>query len=303
MRGPAIPVLNLGLSLGIWLGTATAVHAGSSLEACISQARAAGTSAAETGGACNTLLAPYRESLGREAPLVRMLENAGAEALADWAMTLPGEQRSAQAALDPAAVDAILAQTLQPERPKSLWQRLQDWINALLFPQNQPPPQPEWMKRLAQWLHAIPESTVRTSFWTLFGLLAAGLLAILVQELRAAGVLARSALAPWSDDASAPYAAPAHAGLTLETIDRLPRARQPAALLRWVLERYAARGWLPADSALTNQELLARLRAQSTAEFTQLVRGVERVVYGGRPLADDELGALRGLAGSLAGGA
>lgn len=199
--------------------------------------------------------------------------------------------------LDAGRVAAILASLEAPPRKASWWERFNRWLESWLGRAGEDADAPEWLAKL---LGGIPPWAAKLVFWLVLGALVAGLAAIAVIELRAAGVLRRQQPRP---AAAAPGAAreTAREAPDLAFIGRLPARDQPAALLQWAIRRLVARRILPADRSLTNGELAAVLRTHAPAElplFQRLACAAEAAVYGARAPAADEVRALLDAVGT-----
>ena len=266
-------------------------------------------------------LPPYRRLILEEicpglAPALAALPAAGllSQPL-EW-QTTPNQLRDLRALLgsfrtpkasverfDFAGLPELLARTLQaePKPPASWWQRLKDWLAQKLggstgsdyrwlteFLKSLDPP--EWLADLI----------LRISV-ALILLLA---LAVVVNELRAADRRSWLRLRSRRHRANAMPAPAGASRLTWKEVINLPPARQPAALLRLVLEELIERGLLPDDQSLTNREMLARLgtagRAQA-APFAELATAADSALFGNRAVVAAQLGPLHHAAQSIVG--
>jgi hypothetical protein len=179
--------------------------------------------------------------------------------------------------LDPARVPAILARIETPQPPESWWDRLLRRFAAWL--QSDEAALPQWFTDFAR---RIPPWVGSAVVIVLVAGLALGLLAVVIIELRAAGVFRRRRSGA-GEPALPAGTAPPDWQRTLDDIARLPLRERPAALLAFMIRRLVARDLLPADSSLTNGELAALLGARAPAEvaaFRRLARAAEAVVYG-----------------------
>jgi len=190
--------------------------------------------------------------------------------------TLPPADR-----LQPGRVAAILAAIeTAPKPPDSWWERFTRWLESWLR-QGKDAQAPNWLIKLLQ---SIPPEVARAVGWALLAALVIGLAAIVIVELRAAGVFRRrDGVRPGLVAGVAAPPVPNGAQPGLAEIARLPLRDQPAALLQLAIRLLIARQLLPADSSLTNGELLAVLQARAPAEsprFRRLARAAEAAVYG-----------------------
>jgi hypothetical protein len=105
---------------------------------------------------------------------------------------------------------------------------------------------------------------------------------VVVNELRAAGVLAGSVLRKYAPlSPAAPEGADTRVA-DLDDVARAPLARRPVLLLALVLTRLRARGRAPLRDSLTHRELLgaaAGLSAEQSAAFAVVVGAAERVTF------------------------
>jgi hypothetical protein len=196
--------------------------------------------------------------------------------------------------LEPARLGEILKSLEPPKKPPTAWERFKDWLRSLFGSGPARIDAPDWLERL---FNAIPGWVYAAIFWTLLGALVVALLAIVVVELRAAGIWRRRAKAQAEAAvvAAATVGAPVEWSLGLAGIAGLPLHDQPAALLQWAIRHLILRRVLPPDRSLTNGELLALVRTRAPNElpqFRRLARAAEAVVYGKQPPAEAETRAL-----------
>ena len=170
---------------------------------------------------------------------------------------------------------------LEKEPDVSWWQQFLNWL-AEFFERNESA-QPDWLK---DWLSklSIPAWFVEGFYMGTVILLAIMLLAIIVVEVRAAGVsnwfkrrsrqlgLHKSQIRRDQD-----------ALLTWEAILQLPDREKILSAYHKLLHMLANGNWIPKDSSLTNYEIQSRLETTLGGEqpvFRQLVRSVETTLYG-----------------------
>jgi hypothetical protein len=180
----------------------------------------------------------------------------------------------------PSALDDVLAE-LKVEKPTTeltLWERIQHWYDEHFGASND-----EARGWLETWLRRFAPSDAWVGYLVIvLGIaLVAGTVAIVVNELRVAGVLAGGVLrkyAPLSPSIAEPEQQRAR---DLDDVMRAPLRRRPALLLALVLERLRARGALPLRDSLTHRELLraANLSAEQSAAFGAVVGAAERVTF------------------------
>lgn len=203
------------------------------------------------------------------------------------AQTLPPARK-----LDPQRVAAILA-TIEPPRPQaaSWWERFVQWLERYAR-------QNEGSNWLADLLRDVEPWVFTNIFLAILAMLVIALGALIIVELRAAGV--GKARRRQTVAGARPAAASPRVELGLADIAALPLREQPPALLQWAIARLVERQVLPADASLTNGELLAVLRARAPDElptFRRLTRVAEAAAYGAIEPAEDDarelLAALR----------
>ncbi|MCG6970644.1 MAG: DUF4129 domain-containing protein [Gammaproteobacteria bacterium] len=188
---------------------------------------------------------------------------------------------------DAQALTQILDNTLvlEPEPDVSWWQQFLNWL-AEIFERNEPK-QPDWLK---DWLStlSVPQWFVEGFYKTMVILLAIFLLAIIVVEIRAAGVSNwfRRRSQRLNLRKSQPLDAQ-QAMLTWEAIAQLPSREKILTAYHKLLHTMANKNLIPKDSSLTNHEIQSRLETTLGGEqpvFRQLVRGVETTLYGDKAL-------------------
>ena len=140
---------------------------------------------------------------------------------------------------------------------------------------------------LSGWLGALDLSqrAARLIAWLALSLVVAVAVAILINELRIAGLLKVRAPAA---DGGRPQAGDAPAGWRLDDLEGREPREQPGLLLQLIAERLTAQGRLPAARALTNRELLraARLADQSERDsLAELAAAAEQLRYSTRDFA------------------
>lgn len=160
----------------------------------------------------------------------------------------------------------------------------------------EPPRQPEWMKALGRFLaHAFEAAMpiLKILFWFGVGLVAAGVLFLIVREVvgvrfarRPRKAKARAGVADWRPDAR-------KARALLENADRLAAQGRFDQAVRLILHRsvedIADRRPRLVRPALTARELSQAEDVPSTARaaFTQVAAIVEYSAFAGRPIGDE----------------
>jgi hypothetical protein len=188
-----------------------------------------------------------------------------------------------------ARVAAVLATLTQPDQPRGgWWARFRQWLREALTP----PPQradPGWLRRMiaeAGLSQAVLEGVV----WGALLLVIALAGAVVVNELRIAGLLKGGHRAP----GGARAAQPLPAALTLQDLEHASPFRQPTLLLEIITTRLAEQDRLPPARALTVHELTraARLPEESDRErLRELATACERVRFSDREPAPQTLSA------------
>jgi hypothetical protein len=170
--------------------------------------------------------------------------------LQDLKLLLLRERRRAPVAreLSVAAVPSILAGIAAADQPRTPWERFKAWLHRLLSvpPQHA---QQNWLRRLIGLLRA-PESVWRLISWVALGVVVALAATVVVNELRAAGVLRRRTRTV----RAAPLLYSAQT-LTPSDIEQAEPAQQPRLLLGLIAARLTAQARLPQSRALTVREL------------------------------------------------
>jgi len=186
--------------------------------------------------------------------------------------TPPGPQ------IELGALDSILRELPAFERPQplSLWDRFWLWINSWFTDEDG-----EVRDWLAEWLggFSIPEAWSRLIFRLSLLALVVTAVAVVVNELRAAGFFAagprrRSGAVPSSS--AAPCVELGLAGLA-----SLPIEQQPAALLAVLADSMRRRG-VSIPSSATHREILTRLGlldAELRDAFARVSESAERIAY------------------------
>ena len=184
----------------------------------------------------------------------------------------------------------------------SWWQRFKDWLRSILTTRAQT--DSGWLRR---WLAGIEVSKATTELvtWVALAVVVALAAAIVINELRIAGVLRGHTTRSQSRGGDF---ARGESAATLEQLERAAPEQQPALLLELIAVRLAALQRLPPARALTARELerAARLPGESgRARLAELVTVCERVRFSGREVSAASLAAAvrggRELLGALAG--
>jgi hypothetical protein len=158
---------------------------------------------------------------------------------------------------------AVLARISQAEDPRrGWWQRFKAWLRALTTGSEADP------DSLAGWLGPLDFShgAARVVAWLAIVLVVALALAILVNELRIAGVFTVRRSAP----RGRVHLAGDQADPELIELERRDPREQPALLLELITDRLTEQGRLPPARALTTRELLRGARLADESERSWL---------------------------------
>lgn len=202
---------------------------------------------------------------------------ARAEAPAAEGRTAPHTER----------LPAILAGIAHSEDARlSWWLRLKDWLRRILAPRAAP--DSSWLRRLLATVN-LSSTGARVITWAALALVVALAAGVMINELRAAGLLrSRSGRGRVHDLRSRA------AGTLLAGIDAAAQPEQPGLLLERITLRLAEQDRLPPARALTGRELLQRVRLDDErghARLAQLLSVCERVRFSGREVAAASLTA------------
>ena len=197
------------------------------------------------------------------------------DALAREAGAAPGTR-----VLHPERMPQVLKQVVAAaDAQRGWWARFKRWLRELLAP---PPHQDSsWWRRLLGEM-SVDRAALRLLVWLSIALLVVLAAAVLVNELRVAGLLRRRAR---SGGARLPPEARARAGADLENASLYA---QPALLLELVVARLAAQDRLPPPRALTVNELTRRVRLgeeRARLQLATLTAVSEQIRYGEAALA------------------
>lgn len=185
---------------------------------------------------------------------------------------------------DPAAVGGILRGfSVAPTHQVSWWDRFKAWCLRWLVPANRKSPSlwmPEWLQKL------IPSAaTAEVVFYTLLGLIVLGVIYLVRNELRAAGLFQRAKAT--RSDLGPSFTGAVSTALSLEQVLKFPLAQRPALLFRLLASELARQGRLDRSASLTHREVAARARledARERARLVELSHLAELQLYGGAPI-------------------
>jgi hypothetical protein len=193
-----------------------------------------------------------------------------------------GRYRQAHdSAIDLDGLDGVLKSLREEtvEQQPSLWARFRAWLREVLGREAPKPGKPwrlPWLDNLT-----VSDAVINTVAWSAFALVIGLALAVVLNELRAAGVLRRGPLRAREVPPDAPSGA--HEPVTLGDLDRVPLEDRPSLLLRVLVETLLETGRLSAATSLTHRELSSRASFEVSEErttFQRIARLAERSVYG-----------------------
>jgi hypothetical protein len=189
----------------------------------------------------------------------------------------PAPQRDISSAALDEALDGL--QSPPPKSP-TLLERIQRWLDEHFARGDGA--RSRWLE---DWLAqlSVPELIVRYLVISLGILLVIATAAIIVNELRVAGVLAGDTLRKFSPPGSGEPGEGDPVAHDLDDIARAPLARRPALLLKLVLERLRAGGHARLRPSLTHRELVAAvdgLRVEQNDALRAVAVAAERVTFG-----------------------
>jgi hypothetical protein len=174
-------------------------------------------------------------------------------------------------------VAAVLAALAPNERPRGgWWARFKQWLREILSPRPVDPGQ-AWWRRLIGGL-SLSQALRQAILWGALALVVALVGAIVINELRVAGLLRRRPRRTFRSGA-VPYSP---ARLSLEQVEQASPGLQPRLLLEVIVARLREQERLPPARALTLHELqrAARLPAHADRErLAALTAACERVRF------------------------
>jgi hypothetical protein len=201
-------------------------------------------------------------------------------------------------AADPAALESELdsLQRQSAQQPQSAWQRFLAWLREIFKQQaQQEDTSPSW---LSQWFNdfTLSEQLQDILFWSVVALVIGLAFSVVVNELRAAGVLRKRAGKVTAEEPGAsPLAVTAIP--RIEDLERVPRADRPSFLLRVLIATLQQTGRLASAKSLTHREVTSRATFDGTEQlesFQKIARVAEGALYGGLIPADAEVDAIVG---------
>jgi hypothetical protein len=181
-------------------------------------------------------------------------------------------------------LDSLRAQ--EPERPVGWWQRFMRWLRALLERRQGDPD--NWLSR---WLDDldVSEAIARTILIAAMVLLIGVAIAVLLNELRVAGILRQR---PVVRDPAVDVAASGVASGDVTNLDALSADRKAPLLLRMLVATLVRSGRLRTERSLTYRELCTRATFDDTQQldcFRRVAALAERTVYGNDEVSAEEV--------------
>jgi hypothetical protein len=183
-------------------------------------------------------------------------------------------------------VRGVLAALTAPDardHPRGWWAQFKSWLHELFTPRPQPQ-EDGWLQRLVARIQ-VPAALERWMFGSALTLIVALALAIVVNELRIAGVLGtRRRSGGFAPGGSAG----ARDGVSVEYLERASPSHQPRLLLELVAMQLVAQSRLPPTRALTVRELSGMARIEDAADrarLNELAAACERVRFSDQEVA------------------
>jgi len=203
--------------------------------------------------------------------------------------------------LDVTRLDSIvrsLEQPVQAELPPGLFERFKRWLRKAFAQQEADPD--SWVNR---WLPdlTISEAVSKALGYVLVVLVIVFAVGVLINELRAAGLLRRGR------GSRRVAGAGMDEGLSLATasandLDAMPLRDRPSTLLRMLVATLVNTGRLRTERSLTHRELSARASLDEPAQrecFQRVAALGERTVYGGGSVSAEEIESVVAAGQSL----
>jgi hypothetical protein len=185
-------------------------------------------------------------------------------------------------------VGAVLARVTEAQPPRTgWWPRFKRWLRDLFTPR--PSDERSWWRRLLGDIH-LTQGLKQAIVWASLALVMALAVAVVLNELRLAGLLRRrQRVTPSASAADA-----GRIGLTLAEIERASLGEQPALLLDFIARRLVEQERLPPARAFTTREVVRRARLSDEADrvrLTELAAVCERVRFSGHAVAPQAVAA------------
>jgi hypothetical protein len=188
----------------------------------------------------------------------------------------PAAREISSAALDEALKDL----DSPPPKAPTLRERIQRWFDEHFARGDNAKSRwlEDWLSQLS-----VPERIIRYLVISLGIALVIATGAVVVNELRVAGVLAGDTLRSFTPPGSSGPGDEDPVVTGLDDLARAPLARRPALLLKLVLERLRAGGYSRLRPSLTHRELVAAvdgLRVEQSDALRSVATAAERVTFG-----------------------
>jgi hypothetical protein len=189
---------------------------------------------------------------------------------------------------DPGSLRQVLSEFEQAQAPPpSLWERFKSWLNEWLSGEDRQAP--TWLEEMLERL-TVPAVVMKIILYSLLAAIVAMAIAVIVIELRAAGLFAKrnaAGRAMLGDSPDALFGKSA----TMGDVEAAPLLERPAMLLRLLVSALVAKRRLAAARGLTHRELAQRAQLQTLdrVRFERLTRLAETIRFGRAVSADDAL--------------
>jgi len=180
------------------------------------------------------------------------------------------------------AVHEALAK-LKPDKASvepSWWEKFKAWLHEVFTPRDAETP--EWLQGVLEKLTP-SQAVMRVIFYSIIGLVIGLALAVVLNELRVAGVFGRRFARRGGEYATG--SGMAIAPVTLADLDAAPWFDRPSLALRLLVARLLQQQRLRAERSLTHRELLREARFANETErerFARLALLAETLKFGDR---------------------
>jgi len=281
---PLLAVALAGLLGSALLGAAPA----DILKACANQVSTEASGVKNLRSACPELEAAL-QALGLDRTLYEgWRATLNRDSLADVATLVERYQRPVPASAPKvSSLDAILKAIAreQAPAPKSWWDALKAWLNSWLSSHDTD--SLSWLDRLLERLRQ-SVTMLNAILYSLLGLVVLAAAWVVINELKAAGLMAKSRTATAAGRAGKDAAHAAAAAAS----DPNPTPERFSELLRLLVARLMQTGRLKAERSLTHRELVSRSNFESEAQravFAEVAGSAEAILYGARGAAPEHL--------------
>jgi hypothetical protein len=211
-------------------------------------------------------------------------------------------RQSVRVAPGASRLQAIARNLQAPATSVSWWQRLRSWLASWLGSDRNR--WPDWLRSLTHW-HA----AMMALLYGCMALLVAGVVAVLVIELRAAGLIGARRQPRLSRGSVMEAAGSDAPEISFADVEAAPVGLRPAILLRLLVTALTCARRLERDSIMTCRELITAARFDNAGQreiFARVALSAEQVLYGDPrhapvPPDPDLLGSADGLYRELVG--